>query len=145
VAPAPSLQPEARRAVPWVMAFAAVIGAAVPAPAQGASDIVTVQWDAQGRFSHRVSARSAGFSEVCGELGAGQAVRWRFEATAPLRFNIHHHEGQAVIYSQQLEASAGSQGVLRAQRSDTYCWMWDRFPTTGASVELRLERLAPPR
>jgi hypothetical protein len=128
----------------------AVIGAlaawlAAAPPAARAADIVTIHWAADGRFVHRVATQASGIAEVCGEVGAGQAVRWRFEATAPLRFNIHHHEGKAVVYSERLESSAGSQGVLRPQRTDTYCWMWDRFPAAGAGFELLLERLAPPR
>lgn len=114
-------------------------------PGALAADIVKIRWGADGRFVHRVAAQASGIAEVCGEVGAGQAVRWRFDATVPLRFNIHHHEGKTVVYSEQLESSAGSHGVLRPRSTDTYCWMWDRFPAAGADVELLLERLAPPR
>lgn len=128
---------------------AVALGAAATPPSTRAADIVTIRWDAQGRFSHRAPPQASGFLEVCGELARGQAVRWRFEATAPLRFNIHHHEGRNVVYSEQLERSTGSAGLLEARRAESYCWMWDRFPVEGAAVtlelELELQRRATPR
>lgn len=110
-----------------------------------AAEIVDITWGPDNRFSHRVVAQTAGLVEVCGTVGVGQAIRWHFEASAPLRFNMHHHEGHNVVYSEQIEAATRAEGTLAPKLTQTYCWMWDRFPREGAGLELTLQRLARPR
>jgi hypothetical protein len=67
-------------------------------------------------------------------------VAWRFEASGPLDFNIHYHEGQAVRYPAREDAAAGSSGTLQAALDQDYCWMWTNKARHPVSLRLALER-----
>lgn len=86
-----------------------------------------------------------GIAEYCVTLAAGQVVRYRFEAEAPLDFNIHMHRGDEVITAVQQEAAARIEFVdFRADRPADWCWMWTN--KSAASNEVRYTIfVAPPK
>lgn len=102
--------------------------------------LVEIKWSATGHFEHQTQVKPNAFFELCGELGAGDAVSWRFEATQPLDFNIHHHSGKDVIYSDRRSKVAMAADVLNAGVRQTYCWMWvNKEPALGI-IKMKLRR-----
>jgi len=100
------------------------------------ADIIDIAWNEQGRFERRVSVAPGKFAEVCGKLARADSVAWRFEASGPLNFNIHYHEGKDVRYPERRDALAGASGRLQVVLDQDYCWMWTN--KSGQAVDLNL-------
>lgn len=98
------------------------------------ADIIDIAWNEQGRFERRVSVAPGKFAEVCGKLSRADSVAWRFEASGPLNFNIHYHEGKDVRYPERRDALAGASGRLQVVLDQDYCWMWTN--KSGQAVDL---------
>ncbi len=64
------------------------------------------------------------FDEHCLRIDAGEAIRWRFTATAAVDFNIHAHRGEQVIYPVRRREVARASGSFRTGASEDYCLMW---------------------
>ena len=110
--------------------------AALAAAGSAHAAVIDLAFDAAGRFAHATPVAPGQFVEVCGKLARGQAVAWRYEADAPLDFNIHYHHGKKVVMPEQRQAEASAQGTLRVALAQDYCWMWSN--KSGAPVPLRL-------
>jgi hypothetical protein len=106
----------------------------------GATDLVPLEWDANGRFARDLTVPATKFVEVCGKLSARTAVAWQFQASAPLNFNIHYHEGKDVHFPAKKDAVAQDRGRLDVKLDHDYCWMWTNKGSTPASLKLSLER-----
>ena len=104
------------------------------------ADIVDIAWDANGRFEHTVSVAPAKFAEVCGKLPAALKVRWSFDASAPLDFNVHYHVGKQVVFPSKLAAVAAAKDVLDTKIDQDYCWMWSNKSASAATITVKLQR-----
>jgi hypothetical protein len=100
------------------------------------AEIVDISWSGDGRFERRLAVAPGKFAEVCGKLAKAQSVAWRFDASGPLNFNIHYHEGKDVRYPERRDALASASGQLRVALDQDYCWMWTN--KTGQPVALQL-------
>ncbi len=123
-----------RLAVAWAAALAATAAMA------GAGGVTPLRWDAQGRFATTLVVAGGGHAELCGRLGAGDAVAWRFDADAPTDFDIHYHEGAAVRHAARLWSSEGAADRFVAPGARTYCWMWRNPLPTPVTLSAALER-----
>jgi hypothetical protein len=115
----------------WVLGASALTAAGTAR----AADIVELTFDAGGRFEHAAPVAPGRFVEVCGKLAKGEAVDWRYQAEAPLDFNVHYHQGKKVVMPEQHKASTAAQGRLKAALDQDYCWMWTN--KSQAPVPLR--------
>jgi hypothetical protein len=70
--------------------------------------------------------------EECFTLDAGERVAFHFESVAPVAFNIHYHEGNAVIMPIERAHATQESGNFNADRREVYCMMWE----TGAEPTL---------
>ena len=102
------------------------------------ASVVEIAWDDNGGFQHEAELGAGAFAEVCGALSREEQVQWTFEASAALDFNIHYHEGDEVVYPEELAGSARGAGVLVAPVDQTYCWMWTSGQSSPATVTLQL-------
>jgi hypothetical protein len=116
-----------------VAGMAAALGANAAAWADTA--VVDIAWDAAAQFRHDTSIAPGRFVEVCGPLAGGSATRWSFEASGPLDFNVHFHEGKKVVYPEQRRQVDRAEGQLNVRAAQDHCWMWTNRST--APVELR--------
>lgn len=98
--------------------------------------IIDIAWNEQGRFERRVSVAPGKFAEVCGKLARADSVAWRFDASGPLNFNIHYHEGKDMRYPERRDALAGASGRLQVALDQDYCWMWTN--KSGQAVDLNV-------
>jgi hypothetical protein len=104
------------------------------------AELVDVQFDAAGRFAHQATVAPAKFVELCGKLAKGAKVRWQFEASGPLNFNVHYHVGKEVVYPEQRNAARSASGELHAKIEQDYCWMWSNKSEAATTVNVTLQR-----
>lgn len=110
---------------------------AAAAAAAASSPITEIRWSTDGHFRHEAGVPPGKFIELCGKLAQGAVVRWRFESTAPLDFNIHYHVGKDVVYPARLNQASQAQDVLTIVVPQDYCWMW--INKGGDAVRLKVE------
>lgn len=122
------------------MSKAFLLAAAMAAASGAQAGIVEIQWDGQGRFVHRAEVPAGKIVEICGAIPPGANVAWRYEASAPLDFNIHYHRGEQVVYPVKLAQRAQAKGRLRVQASEDHCWMWRHKGTAPAALDVHLQR-----
>ena len=120
------------------LAAAVLALTALPMPAH--AEIVTIAFGDERRFSHRFELAPGKFAEACGQLPRGSAVQWRFNASMPLNFNVHYHEGKALNYPEKQNGSARADGTLRVAVDGAYCWMWTNNTARPAIVNVELAR-----
>lgn len=89
--------------------------------------------------------KPSGIGEYCVALAVGQVVRYRFEAEAPVDFNIHMHRGEEVIYALQQEAVTRIEFVdFKPEQASDWCWMWTNKNATQTDVRYTVF-VAPPK
>jgi hypothetical protein len=80
------------------------------------------------------------FEEMCFELSAGAAVRYAFDADAPLEFNLHWHRGSKVLYPLRSDAVARRAGTYRSGQDEAYCLMWTNRNRAAVVLRARIDR-----
>ena len=78
--------------------------------------------------------------EECFTLVTGDRVGYRFSARYPVAFNVHFHEGNAVIMPVDVKATVEESGDFTADRAQVYCLMWEAG-AQGSALDYRLQRL----
>lgn len=63
--------------------------------------------------------------EECASLRPGDRLHYRFESTAPLAFNIHFHEGRAVVMPVTRDRATADEGTFVPLAARDYCLMWE--------------------
>lgn len=63
--------------------------------------------------------------EECASLRPGDRLHYRFESTAPLAFNIHFHEGRAVVMPVTRDRATSDEGTFVPLAARDYCLMWE--------------------
>ena len=79
--------------------------------------------------------------EECAKLEPGDRLEYAFESTEPVDFNIHFHEGKAVVIPIAREKSRGDAGSFAPPFAQDYCLMWEAG-AAGALLDYRV-RLRP--
>lgn len=108
------------RQAPWAALLPAVL-AALPVLAAERPIALTV---AAGQID-----------EICFEAKAGQAIHWRFNADAPVAFNLHHHVGQKVVMPVDLKDVRGHEGRHVAEVANHWCLMWTAPKNAPARIQ----------
>jgi len=75
--------------------------------------------------------------EECAKLVPGDRLDYRFEAQRPVAFNIHYHEGKAVIMPISRDDATTDDGTFRALIPQDYCVMWEAG-RDGAILDYRI-------
>ncbi len=104
------------------------------------AQVVDIEWSGEGRFMHKGTVAAGKFVEVCGKLPAGLRVRWDFEASTPLDFNVHYDQGNDVVYPAKLSAATSAKDTLDTKIEQDYCWMWDNKSAAAATLTVNLGR-----
>ena len=78
-----------------------------------------------------------GIHEECLRLAVGDRVDYDFSATAPVAFNIHYHDANAVVAPVVREGVRADSGVFAPRLAQDYCLMWEAGPA-GAVLDYRL-------
>ncbi len=99
------------------------------------AEVISFILEANSSFKTQANIQPGKFSEVCGKLKKGNLIRWQFDSSAPLEFNIHYHEGNNVIFPYKMSATKSGVEVLLISLDQDYCWMW----TNKSKEEVKLE------
>ena len=75
--------------------------------------------------------------EECMHLAIGDRLDYDFAANEPVDFNIHYHEGRAVIAPLVRDKTRQDSGVFAPIISQDYCLMWEAGPA-GALLDYRI-------
>ena len=81
--------------------------------------------------------------EECVALRAGERIGFYFVSVAPVAFNIHYYDANAVIMPMVREHATQESGEFTADRKQIYCLMWEAGAQPSI-LEYRL-RLLPAR
>ena len=78
-------------------------------------------------------------TEECVALDPGERIAFRFEARLPVAFNVHFHDGTAIVMPLTRERATSESGDFTADRTQIYCLMWE----AGAEGSVLDYRIAP--
>lgn len=121
-----------RPALVGVLALAAIASSA-------SATVIDVVWSANGRFEHNVSLEAGKAVEVCAKLAGGTKVRWQFDASTPMDFNVHYHVDKDVVFPSRLAAVSTAQDTLDAKTEQHYCWKWSNKSAAPATVLVKMQ------
>ena len=79
--------------------------------------------------------------EECLHLDVGDRLEFAFEATEPVDFNVHYHEGKTVVMPISRDKTRADAGVFAPAIAQDYCLMWEAG-AAGALLDYRV-RLRP--
>jgi hypothetical protein len=77
------------------------------------------------------------FHEECGEFSPGDRVDYRFEAKAPVSFEIYYKEGITYVATVSRDEVTEYSGVFQAPARRRYCLRWEAGQR-GAILDLRI-------
>lgn len=75
--------------------------------------------------------------EECAPLAAGERLDYRYRSSAPLDFDIHYYEGNAILSPVVREQSTDDAGIFEAPLARDYCLTWQAGPP-GAIIGYRV-------
>ena len=78
--------------------------------------------------------------EECVELGPGERISYRFTSSEPVAFNIHFHDGNAIILPITRDHATEDSDIFTADRRQPYCLMWEAG-AQGAVIDYRVGRV----
>jgi len=82
--------------------------------------------------------------EDCMALATAERIADQFTAQPPVAFNIHFHEGNAVILPIDIASTVDESDTFAADRTQGYCLMWEAGPQ-GSHLAYRVQPVAPRR
>jgi hypothetical protein len=77
--------------------------------------------------------------EECVELDRGERIGYYFASVAPVNFNLHFHDSNAVIMPIARDRVTEDSGDFTADRKEIYCLMWE----AGAAPTVLEYRIRP--
>jgi hypothetical protein len=75
--------------------------------------------------------------DECFALEPGERVGYRFSATLPVSFNVHFHDGNAVVMPVTSDRTTSESGAFAADRKQVYCATWEAG-AEGSVVDYRI-------
>lgn len=120
-----------------VFTIATLLLAALPV---AHAEIVDIRWSGDGHFVYQSSLAAGKFVELCNKLPAALKVRWDFEASTALDFNVHYHLGKDVVFPFKLSAVTSAQDTLDTKIEQDYCWLWRNKSAEPATLTVKLQR-----
>jgi hypothetical protein len=63
--------------------------------------------------------------EECRALAPGDRLDYRFSSSSPVAFNIHYHDGKAVVMPLVREGVTADSGIFQPGTAQEYCLMWE--------------------
>jgi hypothetical protein len=81
--------------------------------------------------------------ELCLVLAQDQQLRYAFNSTRKLDFNIHYHADHEVIYPVTEQQITASEATFAAPSEQEYCLMWTNPGDADAQLTLEYEKPQP--
>ena len=102
------------------------------------AELISFKLDANLSFKTQSNIQPGKFSEVCGKLKKGNLIRWQFDSSAPLDFNIHYHEGKEIFFPYKMNAIKSAKEELLISLDQDFCWMWTNKSGEAVKLEMSL-------
>ena len=77
--------------------------------------------------------------EECFVLDPDERIDYYFTSTAPVGFNLHYNDANAVVMPIERKGTRAESGDFVADRRQTYCLMWEAG-AEGALLDYRIRR-----
>jgi hypothetical protein len=90
-------------------------------------------------FRHEIEPGK--IAEECRKLASDERMRYRFEASAAVPFNVHCHRGSTVEYPVKIDKTSDAESILTASSEQDFCWMWTNETTEIVVVHGELVRM----
>ena len=71
-----------------------------------------------------------GVHEECRTLMPGDRLDYRFVSSAPVSFNIHYHDGNAIVIPITHDGVTADSGIFHPALRQDFCLMWQAQLTT---------------
>lgn len=78
--------------------------------------------------------------ELCLVLTPQQPLRYAFNATQELAFNVHYHADHEVFYPVPEHPTANAEATFTAESEQEYCLMWTNPAAEQAMLSLEYEK-----
>jgi len=72
--------------------------------------------------------------EECMELQPKDVLSYSFNASGPVDFNIHFHEGEKISYPVSRKNISGHEGNYSPAKEQIYCLMWTNVQKTTVQL-----------
>ena len=105
------------------------------------AELIPFKLDENLSFKTQSNIQPGKFSEVCGKLKKGNLIRWQFDSSAPLDFNIHYHEGKEIIFPYKMNAIKSAKEELLISLDQDFCWMWTNKSGEAVKLEMNLRNV----
>ena len=105
------------------------------------AELISFKLDSNLSFKTQSNIQPGKFSEVCGKLKKGNLMRWQFDSSAPLDFNIHYHEGKEIFFPYKMNAIKSAKEELLISLDQDYCWMWTNKSGEAVKLEMNLRNV----
>ena len=90
-------------------------------------------------FRHEI--KPGKIAEECRNLASDERMRYRFEASAAVPFNVHFHRGSTVEYPVKIDKTSDAASTFMASSAQDFCWMWTNETTEIVVVHGELVRM----
>ena len=70
-----------------------------------------------------------------------ERVRYRFEASAAVPFNVDFHQGSTVEYPVKIDRISDAASIFMASSAANFCWMWSTETAETVVVHGELVRM----
>ena len=74
--------------------------------------------------------------EECFRLDAGERIDFYFVSVAPVAFNVHYHDGNAIVMPVSRDSVSSDAGIFAPRITQGYCLMWEAGGS-GAALDYR--------
>lgn len=82
--------------------------------------------------------------EECRSLAPGDRLDYSFSSTAPVAFNIHYHDSNAVLMPIARDAVTADSGIFQPVVRQEYCLMWEaRAAPVTLDYRIAVRRRSP--
>ena len=98
----------------------------------------------QPKLVEKIPIAPYSIHEDCAELAPGDRLDYRFASTEPVAFNIHYHDGNAIVMPISREGATSDSGIFAPKIAEGYCLMWEAG-AAGAVLDYRIEVRRRPR
>ena len=105
------------------------------------AELISFKLDGNLSFKTQSNIQPGKFSEVCGKLKKGNLIRWQFDSSAPLDFNIHYHEGKEIIFPYKMNNIKSAKEELLISLDQDFCWMWTNKSGEAVKLDMNLRNV----
>ncbi len=92
-------------------------------------------------YAFRHEIKPGKIAEECRNLASDERVRYRFEASAAVPFNVHFHRGNTVEYPVKIDKTSVAASIFTASSAQDFCWMWANETAESVVVHGELVRM----